>query len=240
MPIGVLVNVASMGSLVIDTTRGRKYIREVMYLLGLMENLLSVGQMDEHGYFLVFGEGMCKVFDDSSMNCLIIKESTIFSRPSQHIPSDISSEERNTQAYDHSPLKWRRLDDVLAQCNLCIIEPKKYAEAAQDTFLNGVLQEEIYIDQPEGFVVKGKEDKVYRLHKALYGLKQAPRAWYGEIDTYFMQCGFEKSLSESTLYTNTIGDRDILIVYTYVDEIVYTGSSKELLEEFKEDMEMKY
>ncbi|KAI5314112.1 hypothetical protein L3X38_043288 [Prunus dulcis] len=46
--------------------------------------------------------------------------------------NDISSEERNTQAYDHSPLKWRRLDDVLAQCNLCIIEPENYAEAAQD------------------------------------------------------------------------------------------------------------
>ncbi|CAL2237928.1 unnamed protein product [Prunus armeniaca] len=122
-----------------------------MYLPGLKENLLSVGHMDEHGYFLVFGEGMCKVFDDSSMNCLIIKvpmkrnrcyplpllaknqltyeRSPLSSQaPSQHIPSDISSEERNTQAYDHSPLKWTRLDDVLAQCNLCIIKPEKYAE----------------------------------------------------------------------------------------------------------------
>ncbi|KAI5350522.1 hypothetical protein L3X38_003413 [Prunus dulcis] len=40
-------------------------------------------------------------------------------------PGDISSEERRTQAYDHTPLKWRRLDDVLAQCNLCIMEPEK-------------------------------------------------------------------------------------------------------------------
>ncbi|KAI5314113.1 hypothetical protein L3X38_043289 [Prunus dulcis] len=55
MPTGALVKVADMGSLVIDTTKGRKYIREVMYLLGLKENMLSVGQMDEHGYFLVFG-----------------------------------------------------------------------------------------------------------------------------------------------------------------------------------------
>lgn len=75
MPTGALVNVAGMGSLVIDTTKGKKYIREVMYLLGLKENLLSVGQMDEHGYFLVFGERMCKVFDSFSMNCLIIKVS---------------------------------------------------------------------------------------------------------------------------------------------------------------------
>ncbi|CAL9008425.1 unnamed protein product [Prunus brigantina] len=73
MPTGALVNMAGMGSLVIDTTKGRKYIREVMYLPGLKENLLSVGQMDEHGYFLVFGDGMCKVFDSSLMNYLIIK-----------------------------------------------------------------------------------------------------------------------------------------------------------------------
>ncbi|CAL9011028.1 unnamed protein product, partial [Prunus brigantina] len=73
MPTGALVKVAGMGSLVIDTTKGRKYIREVMYLPGLKENLLSVGQMDEHGYFLVFGGGVCKVFDSFSMNCLIIK-----------------------------------------------------------------------------------------------------------------------------------------------------------------------
>ncbi|XP_034215554.1 uncharacterized protein LOC117627540 [Prunus dulcis] len=55
MPTGDLVNVAGMGSLVIDTTKGRKYIKEVMYLPGLKENLLTVGHMDEHGYYLLFG-----------------------------------------------------------------------------------------------------------------------------------------------------------------------------------------
>jgi hypothetical protein len=44
-------------------------------------------------------------------------------------------------------------------------------------FLNGVLHEEIYVEQPAGFVISGHEDKVYRLHKALYGLKHAPRVW---------------------------------------------------------------
>lgn len=105
----------------------------------------------------------------------------------------------------------------------------------KSTFLNGKLQEEVYVDQPEGFVLDGKEDKVYRLHKALYGLKQAPRAWYGEIDSYLIQCGFEKSLSETILYTKTRGDKEILIVSIYVDDIVYTGNNEELLKEFKED-----
>ncbi|KAI5334440.1 hypothetical protein L3X38_024573 [Prunus dulcis] len=110
----------------------------------------------------------------------------------------------------------------------------------KSAFLNGKLQEEVYVEQPEGFVIQGKEDRVYRLHKALYGLKQAPRAWYGEIDGYFAECGFEKSLSEATLYTKTRGENDILTVSIYVDDIVYTGSNQGMLNEFKKDMKEKY
>ncbi|CAN6717224.1 unnamed protein product [Malus baccata var. baccata] len=73
MPTGDLVNVAGMGSLVIDTNKGRKYVKEVMYLPGLKENLLSVGQMDEHGYFLVFGGGICNVYDGPSLECLVMR-----------------------------------------------------------------------------------------------------------------------------------------------------------------------
>lgn len=67
-------------------------------------------------------------------------------------------------------------------------------------FLNGLLQEEIYVEQPEGFSVPGHEDMVYLLKKALYGLKQAPRDWYSRMDNHLLGLGFEKSLSESTLY----------------------------------------
>ena len=52
------------------------------------------------------------------------------------------------------------------------------------SFLNGEVEEEVYIQQPEGFVVHGKESHVCKLKKALYGLKQAPRAWYSRIDSY--------------------------------------------------------
>ncbi|BBG99166.1 transposable element gene [Prunus dulcis] len=116
---------------------------------------------------------------------------------------------------------------------------KLYQLDVKLAFLNGVLQEEVYVEQLEGFVVEGKEEKEYKLHKALYGLKQAPRAWYGEIGNYFSQCGYKKSLSEPTLFIKARGE-DILIVSIYVDDIVNTGSCKSMLEEFKEDMKIKY
>jgi len=105
----------------------------------------------------------------------------------------------------------------------------------KSAFLNGVLQEEIYVEQPDGFVVQGEEDKVYLLKRALYGLKQAPRAWYSRIDDHLQSLGFTKSLSEATLYVKQKGN-DVLIVSLYVDDILVTGNHARLIEEFKQEM----
>lgn len=109
----------------------------------------------------------------------------------------------------------------------------------KSAFLNGILEEEIYVEQPEGFLVKGEEEKVYKLRKALYGLKQAPRAWYSRIDDYLLELGFKKSSSESTLYVIQKSN-EILIVSLYVDYILITGSSVKLIDEFKLDMKQAF
>ncbi|RZC09022.1 Retrovirus-related Pol polyprotein from transposon RE1 [Glycine soja] len=77
----------------------------------------------------------------------------------------------------------------------------------KSAFLNGVLEEEIYVEQPQGFVSEGKESKVLRLRKALYGLKQAPRAWYSRIDQYFMDRGFRRSKKEIETQLVDVGMR---------------------------------
>jgi transposase InsO family protein len=105
----------------------------------------------------------------------------------------------------------------------------------KSAFLNGDLQEEIYVEQPEGFVVQGGEDKVYLLKKALYGLKQASRAWYSKINDHLLSIGFVKSLSESTLYVKHKG-KNSLIISLYVDDLLVTGNDTRLIEEFKQEM----
>lgn len=77
-------------------------------------------------------------------------------------------------------------------------------------FLNDTLNEEVHIQQPQRFIIKGKEYKVHKLKKALYGLKRALRACYREIDSYFIVNKFWKSKSEPTLYVKTHGTFDIL------------------------------
>ncbi|GKV47717.1 hypothetical protein SLEP1_g54586 [Rubroshorea leprosula] len=109
----------------------------------------------------------------------------------------------------------------------------------KSTFLNGWLEEDVYVEQPEGFIVQGKEEKVYKLKKALYGLKQAPRAWYGRLDSYLHDNDFHRNENEPTLYVKVKGG-DILIICVYVDDIIYTGSSNILIEEFKKNMSAEF
>ena len=63
-------------------------------------------------------------------------------------------------------------------------------------FLHGDLEEEIYMVQPEGFEMKGKENMVCRLKKSLYGLKQAPRQWYKKFDSFMVGHGYTKTNSD--------------------------------------------
>ena len=79
------------------------------------------------------------------------------------------------------------------------------------------------MQQPPGYEVEGKEDKVYRLKKVLHGLKQAPRAWYSRIVSYMIKNGFCRSNIELTLYTKVNEHEQILIVFLYVDDMIFTG-----------------
>ena len=99
-------------------------------------------------------------------------------------------------------------------------------------FLNGIIEEEVYIEQPQGFEINDQKTHVCRLKKALYGLKQAPRAWYGRIDGFLMSLGFTKSKAESNLYQK-VDEDGVLILLLYVDDLFLTGEDKSIIESKK-------
>ena len=107
----------------------------------------------------------------------------------------------------------------------------------KSAFLNGLLAEEIYVEQPDGFSTPEKVDQVYLLTKALYGLKQARRAWYERMDNHLIQLGFSRIQSEATLYVKVNAVGESLIVSIYVNDMLVTGSKIELIQRFKDEME---
>ena len=103
----------------------------------------------------------------------------------------------------------------------------------KSAFLNGELKEEVYLVQPEDFVKKGQEHLVCRLRKALYGLKQAPRSWYENIDSFFLEHGFHRSLNDPNLYTKYNKQGQIILISLYVDDMIITGNVDNLIKEIK-------
>lgn len=86
-------------------------------------------------------------------------------------------------------------------------------------FLNGVLNEEIYISQPLGFINPDTASKVCRLHKSLYGLKQAPCVWYDLFDTYLLRHGFSKCVSHTNVYIKS-SDTNFILLGLYIDDLI--------------------
>ena len=91
----------------------------------------------------------------------------------------------------------------------------------KSTFLNGYIEEDIYVDQPEGFIEARKERYVLKLKKALYGLRQAPRAWNSKLDETLTLMGFIRSINDQAVYTSNRNERK-LWVGVYVDDLIIT------------------
>ncbi|KAJ9556652.1 hypothetical protein OSB04_011266 [Centaurea solstitialis] len=116
---------------------------------------------------------------------------------------------------------------------------KVFQMDVKSAFLNGVLHEEVYIEQPEGFVDPDFPDHVCILDKALYGLKQAPRAWYETLTNHLLSKGFKRGTIDTTLFLKKEGD-DLLLVQIYVDDIIFGSTNPELCTKFSKIMETEF
>jgi hypothetical protein len=109
----------------------------------------------------------------------------------------------------------------------------------KSTFLNGDLEEEVYMEQLEGFSLTDNPDYVFKLKKVVYGLKQAPRAWYYRLDKFLQEKGFKKGIVDNNLYIKSKGD-DLLVVLVYVDDIIFGCTNDYSIQCFDNSMQIEF
>ena len=116
---------------------------------------------------------------------------------------------------------------------------KVFQMDVKSAFLNGELDEEVFVEQPPGFVDPRFPNHVYRLDKALYGLKQAPRAWYETLAQFLLENGFTRGTIDKTLFYINKGN-DLLLVQIYVDDIIFGSTNDKMCQKFSKLMQSRY
>jgi hypothetical protein len=116
---------------------------------------------------------------------------------------------------------------------------KLYQIDVKSTFLNGVIQEEVFVRQLPGFKNPKYPDRVYKFSKTLYGLKQALWAWYAILKTFLLEHGYVIKSVDKILFTLK-HDNDFLLVQIYVNDIILGGFSHVLVSNFQEIMENEF
>jgi hypothetical protein len=106
----------------------------------------------------------------------------------------------------------------------CTHNIKLYQMDVKSVFLNGYINELVYVEQPPDFEDDKKPDHIYKLKKVLYGLKQAPRAWYERLRDFLLSKGFKMGKVDTTLFTKKIGI-DLFVLQIYVDDIIFGSTN---------------
>ncbi|GJR19087.1 retrovirus-related pol polyprotein from transposon TNT 1-94 [Tanacetum coccineum] len=117
----------------------------------------------------------------------------------------------------------------------CTLDFKLFQMDVKRAFLNGFINEEVYVAQPPGFIDFEKPDHVYNLKKALYGLKQAPKAWYDRLKAFLINHEYKMGMVDITLFTKRKSS-NLIIVQIYVNDIIFGSTCQDMCDEFAKIM----
>ncbi|GJX27168.1 retrovirus-related pol polyprotein from transposon TNT 1-94 [Tanacetum coccineum] len=138
--------------------------------------------------------------------------------------------------YDETYAPVARLESIrILLAYACALDFKLYQMDVKSAFLNGFINEEVYVAQPLGFIDFAKPNYVYRLKKALYGLKQAPKAWYDRLKAFLIKHDYSMGMVDNTLFTKK-KDSNLIIVQIYVDDIIFGSTCQEMCDDFAKIM----
>jgi len=113
----------------------------------------------------------------------------------------------------------------------CMSDFKLFQMDVKSAFLNGVINEEVFVSQPPEFEGHQHPKHVYKLKKALYGLKQAPRQWYERLSNFLLSHDYEREKVDKTLFIKK-SNSAIILVQIYVDDIIFGATNDSLCKEF--------
>ncbi|GJU85200.1 copia protein [Tanacetum coccineum] len=138
--------------------------------------------------------------------------------------------------YDETYAPVARLESIrILLAYACALDFKLYQMDVKSAFLNGFINEEVYVAQPPGFIDFAKPNYVYKLKKALYGLKQAPKAWYDRLKAFLIKHNYSMGMVDNTLFTKK-KDSNLIIVQIYVDDIIFGSTCQEMCDDFAKIM----
>ncbi|GKC94302.1 retrovirus-related pol polyprotein from transposon TNT 1-94, partial [Tanacetum coccineum] len=134
--------------------------------------------------------------------------------------------------YDETYAPIARLESIrILLAYACALYFKLFQMDVKSAFLNGFINEGVYVAQPLRFIVFGKPDHVYKLKKALYGLKQAPKAWYDRLKGFLIKHEYKIGMVDNTLFTKKRSS-NLIIVQIYVDDIIFGSTCQDMCDEF--------
>ncbi|GJZ03580.1 retrovirus-related pol polyprotein from transposon TNT 1-94 [Tanacetum coccineum] len=138
--------------------------------------------------------------------------------------------------YDETYAPVARLESIrILLAYACALDFKLFQMDVKSAFLNGFINEEVYVAQPLGFIDFEKPDHVYKLKKALYGLKQAPKAWYDRLKAFLIKHEYKMGMVDNTLFTKKKSS-NLIIVQIYVDDIIFGSTCQDMCDEFSKIM----
>nr|GEV05901.1 retrovirus-related Pol polyprotein from transposon TNT 1-94 [Tanacetum cinerariifolium] len=142
--------------------------------------------------------------------------------------------------YDETYASVARLESIrILLAYACVLDFKIFQIDVKSTFLNGFINEEVYMAQPLGFVDFEKLDHVYKLKKTLYGLKQAPKAWYDRLKSFLIKHEYKTRMVDNILFTKKKSS-DLVIVQIDVDDIIFSLTCQDMCDEFAKIMHEEF
>ena len=118
----------------------------------------------------------------------------------------------------------------------CFKNFKIYQMDVKSAFLNGNIEEYVYIEKLEVCILSENKDYVCKLKKALYGLKQAPRAWFSRLDNHLQHQGYKRGATNNNIYIK-IENENMIIIVVYVDDIIFGSNLNPISKQFSIEMQ---